>query len=749
MEMAKTTPWTFTWFNKTIEIAHSAEAAIDTYGATITNLTKQAYEDFGTPLRFGQILQDAYVKNMPKERVMAKHNLTEAQYNKFMDKTVLGAHKNMTDRMWERAFRGHEFLKLNVANRLRQQGKSEDYIKQVMNAMTIYKVDRYFPRYDEMLETIIEGKAKSLAQAIVDGEMGPDAIAKQYKMMHLNHRKDTDRPIELDYEKAMNTYMYKTVSWTARQEQIYWGEKMTKRFLAELDKPMTGKKKEAMEQLRRYFTRLNNTLIGKNHKYVDPRLVQNGNWFMEYESPDGVTNRLDLETTSKEEANRKMAYAKIDPANQIIDNMTNIMLSASFIKNIGPLNWTSSMRNLAQIHLVATQAGYKAMGNEIQDYKKWDWDNDTGGKTTYREIVDLQVRKAGLKYGYTKGEAGQEVETTELYQVLNDYILAELGTSDKMMTGLDWSRKIRKGAAEFAEMSSQMTYKSKGVEKRILKLPQVLAFGGVEEIIRPMAFRAGFHPVFKYYKELYDRNNNTMTVQERTDLAAAKAYEAGKLMETMTMFDYHQYNSPEVMRRNGLSGNMAKLVFQFQKFTAGYYNTIYRNLRRAMYEYKDAEGWSDKLVNEYTGRLARLAATHLGVLALTGVTGVDLYNFIREDRSAFMWGLIKMAWGAVFGGDNEPDHFTKKQTPIPYLIGPIPGSMVSLGLVLAGVNMGIEYPLDEWAEYNLMPRGPMKIGKAAATIVNPKTASYSAADQTFRLIGLAKIRKEDDWYHGR
>lgn len=725
--MARTTPWSYKWFQDIVGVYNRNEASFSAHSNTANELIGDAYKLYGTPLRLGEMLYDAHTLKMGKDAIMSKYALKEDEYGELMGNNILGKYRGLMDRLWIIMKNAHEFHKMNVATRMRKNGISEDRIRDVINAMVLKRVENYFPRYVDDLENIIEGKATTLAERIVNGEASPAEVRREYGMMHERHRTKSALDIEKDLEKVLHTYIGKVIPWNQRQQAIYFNDKMMDRFDKEVRTAKGTEREKALVDLRGFFFRATNDLVGNSSRYVQPEVIGNDKdgFKMSYMTPGGQYMELDLKTNDAIEANRRMLKYKIDPFNQVTNNVSNAMLALSFAKNIG-LSIGSSFRNRAQKLLPVMKSGFKRAFAELKFYAEKDYILEEENKTkSYKSIVEDAFKRAGLTYTQVHGETGQTMDVTETYQRMNDLILERIEPNKKKLWTLQKSRELTEVASKIAEIGSSASYQKNGKTKRIL--PKGLAFSGAELSNRQYAFRLGFHPVFEYYMDLYERAGSGLTRSQAIDLASSKAIEAGKRMVDLTQFDYHGYNSPEIMRKRGVGGATLRLATQFKKFTINNYKLTKEVLFEAMMEAKENKG-KERIINEKAGTAARFITTHAALAAITGYYGIGLYNYLQDDFAAYIVSL----WKYFTGEKKDQPYILQKETPLPYAVGPVFGDITSLGLIAGGIG---DNTLDEWLVYHAAPRGPRNAIKTAE-ILNPDMTNAERLPKVAKLFGM-------------
>lgn len=453
--------------------------------------------------------------------------------------------------------------------------------------------------------------------------------------------------------------------------------------------------------------------------------------FMEYTTPTGETRYKNLYTDNLYEAKRKTTKMSLDRWGNFSGNMNNALLSHSFIKNIG-FNISSAIRNRAQAGLAWLFSEHDAIKTLAEDRRHTYWMVD-GRRKWYTEVLNEAINDANLGFGQAAAESGRELENISMQDKLYDEIADKMFDTwfgKKGNQVVKFSRDVREWMNKAAEISSTWKITRHGKE---IGTPgrQIIGFSQTENWNRRKAFEMGFHPVFKYYLDRFltvpKPGSDLPRMSEKDAIAEASriATEAGVKLVALTQFDYHSYNTPEIMRMTGAKGLALKNILQFKKFTTMYYKMIKETMLNSRDEFRDNRG-IQRVYNKEAGKLASLMATHAGMYILSKHIGYNLYNYVQDDYGAFIISF----WRWLIGSP-DTDYFTKKETPLPYAIGPNFGDAVSLALAATGIS---DADFNYWLKYHAAPRGMRKNIDFAINVYKHPKKMFSHIGRLFGLV---------------
>lgn len=645
------------WYTGTVETFVKAEDRLNIHGTDAQDIINECIK-LGNSEVGGNILYSAYIDGRSDTQLKEQYpNLTNSDITKLRN-NIIPKYATLMSKLHMVLSEGYNYYRNNVLNRMKAKGYKPEIIRKVMEKIPeeVGKVEKYWPRYILNIDEIVQAKAEAMLEAIDNGTLKIDEIEHGFGFMHARKRKDSDLPEERDISKVLNTYIPKTVLWTRNQKLQFFTDKFMKEFTAKTLASKGTINENTYKAALKYFTKLANDTI----KPMDRTL---GN------------------------------------------NITRALLGFSFSKNIG---WStgSAIRNMFQM-IPGTVNSLKFDGYSYHKFRQSQFYDEKGNLITGEDLLNNAAKQAGLTYTQVQGEAGDRIDVPEAMDRL--YELMEDKYGNKLSKTKRWTTQK---ADELANLMFKIS--GWGAEGKIatikgkdIKLPQFITFGGVENINRNYTFKRGYALKYKYWYDYY-RDRTTLKDSEISTLAHDKAMKSGQELNDLTQFDYHKYNTPEIMRMTGFKGNTLKLALQFKKYTIGLYRMYKEMLLNAASEAKYGEGWN-KVLNESAGRVATLMAVHAGIAGLGRWSTLTLYNYVQDDMASGMMDLFY--W--VFGKEDKMNYYAKKETPFPYQMGPTFGPMASLGLTLANMN---ELTMNEWAYNNLAPRGPKKVVKAAKMI---------------------------------
>ncbi len=347
-----------------------------------------------------------------------------------------------------------------------------------------------------------------------------------------------------------------------------------------------------------------------------------------------------------------------------------------------------------------------------------------GSSKTYSDIINDAYKLAGLEYTQIEGETGQVYEGLkvgkEMMEAVVDLVENRAGLSKKR-TIVEKTEKLAEYSKELARISASWEYRKKGVKTPIPGigwLGKIFAFSNAEASNRRFAFALGFMPTFEFYYNLY-REIGGVEANRAIEMAKAKGVEAGKKLTILTQFDYHAYNTPEIMRLYGPKGDILRLVLQFKKFTYNYYHMLNSVLQDSLYRlsledkkkfFKDKE--IRKNIKKDISKVANLLATGAAISAITSWTNVGFYNFVQEDLVGFLADLVNLLHNKI---EEKPidKKFKKsinpillKEGPLPFMAGPAVGDLLAFLLIAGSLN---DANWRDYLSYHVYWRGPKNI----------------------------------------
>lgn len=662
-------PETKDWFKKMVDWHIIAENHLVEFNGAMNDIVAEAKEMGGTEL-IGQVAYDMRIDKLDDATIAKK-------YPELSRDDILKVRNNIAPKLTE-LFKlikpvlesGFEYMKKNMENTWRAQGMNQTWINKQLSEMTLGNIEDYWPGYVTDMEYFAGQKAEQMAQDIINGTMQPGQLSDGFANVK---RRDKDRamPYQKDLEKVLNTYISSVVQWNKRQHIKYHSTQFLKN-MSDKAASLSGPNKDMYDQALIYFSKLSDHV----NKHKDPTIG---------------------------------------------DNLTNALMSLSFIKNIvGSVS--SATKNYTQQLPGAINAGLVGKWSR-DDLMKHQFNavDEFGIKITGEKILHDATAKAGLTYAQTQGETGEKIDRPDV--VMKAMKLAAEYEQDKgakrKIWGLEKSRELANLLSEFANTGAEGKVKIKGKERKYQF--GWMSFKGAETSNRSLTFQRAFSRKFGFWYDYYRKYLTPEQLSEKDliEIAKNKAMRAGVDVVQLTQFDYHGYNTPEILRKEGFKGNSLKLALQFSKYTVGLYRMYKQMLLNATAEAKYSSGKA-KILNESASKLASIMATHAGLMILGNWWGLELYNYVQEDKLSSIRDLFYWAYGKVTDNMDtiEPKlgFYAQKEGPIPYLLGPTFGPLVSMGMMgideMTG-NSGegglTDFTWNEWMQKDVYPRGPKKL----------------------------------------